>query len=288
MRPLPATSAILTAMDLSHVLTKHGGLLPAKALPRRVLTRAVRAGTLRRVARGWYATDPDHPGAGVVGSGCELGCVTALRSYGVWGTDRSLHIHIPHSSAGRGLPDGIRHWSHAPRLTGWRAGVPLSVFQACCCLPSEEAIASVDSALHLGLLTLEEWRDLCAAHPVRLHGLRDLVDSRAESGLETLARLRLARHRPEVQSQIGPWRVDLRIGSICVELDGFAFHRDQFDADRRRDAELTARGFTVLRFSYEQVMFRFAEIDRAVDAAVGTGEKQAVAAIRAENRPYGA
>ena len=87
MRPLPATSAILTAMDLSHVLTKHGGLLPAKALPRRVLTRAVRAGTLRRVARGWYATDPDHPGAGVVGSGCELGCVTALRSYGVWGTD---------------------------------------------------------------------------------------------------------------------------------------------------------------------------------------------------------
>jgi very-short-patch-repair endonuclease len=43
--------------------------------------------------------------------------------------------------------------------------------------------------------------------------------------------------------------------ALAVEIDGFAFHADRiaFEADRRRDAELAARGTQVLRFTWRQI-----------------------------------
>ena len=40
-----------------------------------------------------------------------------------------------------------------------------------------------------------------------------------------------------------------------VEVDGFAFHSDSaaFEADRLRDAELVARGLTVIRITWRQI-----------------------------------
>jgi very-short-patch-repair endonuclease len=40
-----------------------------------------------------------------------------------------------------------------------------------------------------------------------------------------------------------------------VEIDGFAFHssRRAFEADRRRDAELQARGWRVVRITWRQL-----------------------------------
>ncbi|HKT56027.1 MAG TPA: DUF559 domain-containing protein, partial [Microbacterium sp.] len=51
--------------------------------------------------------------------------------------------------------------------------------------------------------------------------------------------------------------VDALIGdALIAQLDGFAFHQA---ADRRRDiradARLVLRGYTVLRFDYQQVFF---------------------------------
>jgi very-short-patch-repair endonuclease len=42
---------------------------------------------------------------------------------------------------------------------------------------------------------------------------------------------------------------------LVVELDGFAFHVSPiaFERDPRRDADLQARGFRVLRFTWRQV-----------------------------------
>ena len=65
------------------------------------------------------------------------------------------------------------------------------------------------------------------------------------------------------------------IGKCLVsELDGYAYHSDPetFEADRRRDARLSALGYRVLRFSYKQVMHRWSEVRAAVVAAIARGD----------------
>lgn len=50
------------------------------------------------------------------------------------------------------------------------------------------------------------------------------------------------------------WR-DVR---VVAEVDGYAFHASarSFAADRRRDAELTAAGYRVLRFTWADLVER--------------------------------
>ena len=61
---------------------------------------------------------------------------------------------------------------------------------------------------------------------------------------------------------------------LVVEVDGAAYHIDpvRFEADRTRDAELCALNFIVLRFSYNQVIYRWSEVEGAVLAAVARGD----------------
>jgi very-short-patch-repair endonuclease len=46
-----------------------------------------------------------------------------------------------------------------------------------------------------------------------------------------------------------------RAARLVVEIDGFAFHSDAhaFEHDRRTDAELTAAGLRVVRFTWRQL-----------------------------------
>ena len=50
--------------------------------------------------------------------------------------------------------------------------------------------------------------------------------------------------------------MDLLVGRVVIELDGFAYHSDRADyrRDRRRTNALTALGYRVLRFSWEDVV----------------------------------
>ena len=51
--------------------------------------------------------------------------------------------------------------------------------------------------------------------------------------------------------------VDLLVGDrVVVEIDGFAHHSDRvaFQEDRRRDRELVAQGYVVLRFTAAEVL----------------------------------
>ena len=71
-----------------------------------------------------------------------------------------------------------------------------------------------------------------------------LADGRAESVLESMARVALVLGGlpPEVQVWIGRMRVDLMIGNVIIELDGFEHHSNRADyrRDRRRCNALTA------------------------------------------------
>jgi very-short-patch-repair endonuclease len=58
-------------------------------------------------------------------------------------------------------------------------------------------------------------------------------------------------------ARIGGWEVDLlwREQRLIVESDGYAFHssRSAFERDRRKDAELTAQGYRVVRVTWRQL-----------------------------------
>lgn len=63
---------------------------------------------------------------------------------------------------------------------------------------------------------------------------------------------------PEVNARVGHYEVDFiwRARRLVVETDGWAYHgsRAAFESDRRRDRELQARGYVVLRFTYREVI----------------------------------
>ena len=66
--------------------------------------------------------------------------------------------------------------------------------------------------------------------------------------------------RPLVNAAVQGRRRDFvwREARLVVEADSYTWHRSPsaLNDDRERDAELTLNGYTVLRFSYEQVAKR--------------------------------
>jgi very-short-patch-repair endonuclease len=87
-----------------------------------------------------------------------------------------------------------------------------------------------------------------------------LEPDRTRSELEARFLALCRRHRlpePEVNMRIGPFVVDFLWPekALIVELDGYRAHggRSAFEADRARDAEITALGFAVIRITWRQL-----------------------------------
>lgn len=71
---------------------------------------------------------------------------------------------------------------------------------------------------------------------------------------------------------MGVGRVDMVVRGtrIVIEVDGRTYHEDPaaFEEDRRRDAELVARGYVVIRLSYLRVATDWPWCQRIVLAAI--------------------
>jgi very-short-patch-repair endonuclease len=63
--------------------------------------------------------------------------------------------------------------------------------------------------------------------------------------------------RPSVNRRLGRYTVDFlwEQEKVVVETDGWAAHghRQAFERDRARDADLQARGYIVVRFTWRQI-----------------------------------
>jgi very-short-patch-repair endonuclease len=63
---------------------------------------------------------------------------------------------------------------------------------------------------------------------------------------------------PEINIRLGSYEVDFLWPRerVIVEVDGYAFHssRRAFEDDRRRDADLAARGFHVILITWRQIV----------------------------------
>ncbi len=280
----PVSADVVAALAARGGVARHADL--ARGLPRRALAEAVGRGVVTHLPGGVYLL-PGTPRPLVTAAvhNSVLTCVSAAQHHGlaVLVPPEVPHVAVPRTrgataSLVREQFPAVRHRDDAAgRSARAVASVPDALARMLLCLPAAEALVGLDSALNMGRTTLAAVaRALPAKAPAHRRLLLRLADGRAASPAETLARLALrgAGLRVKVGEPVTDVGfVDLLVeGRIVVELDGFAYHsgRREFEADRRRDRELVARGFVVLRFTYADVVRDARCVVRAVGAALSS------------------
>jgi len=240
----------------------------------------VEGGRYTRVARGWYAERGfDEQAAAALRAGGRLSCVAALRLHGAWVTDRRPHVRV---ARGKPAPPGpIAHRLSAgmapPDPTEPIDPLDHALGIAFRCLDDEAMVVAVDSLLSRRVVDLPQARGIARAVSKRALALLDRVDGGSQSGTESIARLRLRALGLDVRTQvrIGIDRVDLLVGDrLVIECDSRSHHsrREDYAHDRERDLRLAQRGYTVLRFTYEQIMSRWPEVEEAIMTRVRARE----------------
>ncbi|MBN9181277.1 MAG: DUF559 domain-containing protein [Microbacterium sp.] len=246
--------------------TRH---LRTRGLTERQVRAAVGEGRLVRLRAGAFCpagTDQSCIEAGRLRG--RLTCVSELRRLGVFVRDvQTLHVHIERTAAR--LPDiHVRHRVHRDVLRRRPHPEALSVevldalVHAVLCQDPRASVATIDSALHLNAIHRDDLDELFAALPRRYRRLRGLLDSRAESGPESLMRLILRSLGCSFEVQVpieGVGRVDFLVeGWLIIECDSREHHSswDEQRRDRRRDQAAASLGYATYRPIAEDIMWR--------------------------------
>ena len=276
-------------MRLVKWLGARSGIAHRAAAERAVGVREIRAaierGEVRRVRRAWLALPEAPPDlVAAADAGGRLTCVSLARRRGWWMPDDApadLHVHLQPAQAsprGRIGTAHVLHWTKpiAPGPSDLpEASVEDALMHMAHCLEPESCLVVWESAIRVEGLSVDairnvRWPSLAArACAARVQGLSD-------SGLETIVVARLRPWGIPIRQQvvIGGRPVDLLIGRrLVVQIDGFAHHStpQQRRRDVEQDAELRLRGYTVLRFTYAQVLYDWPSVERAIARAIAAG-----------------
>lgn len=258
--------------------------LEAHGYGRRDRERLLADGQLVRVRNGWFAL-PNAPRDALraTRAGGQLTCGTALRAHGVWVLDDGLtHVAVRGNASRLRDPDDRRrpwsarrsrdvvmHWGSTPQnRRSPIVSIEDALTQLVGCAPHESALASLDSAIHERLVS-RHWVSVMLTGTQKGERLLRAVDGAAESGTETIARVRLRRRGLRIRTQArirGVGKVDLLIGDrLVLEIDSRSHHLGKnYEEDRRRDLELVRQGFIVIRASYRTVLENWAVLEEAV------------------------
>lgn len=268
-----------SAASLLSIRSRTARELRSSGMSKRAIAQAAADDAIVAVRRGRYlASDVPADVVRAARVGGRLTCVSALRLLGVFIlTSEELHVHIPPHAARLRVPSegASRHWS--PPIGERPSGAGIShpwdlLAHAIVCQSPAAAVASLDSALHWGLILPSELDLVFAAVPRKYRVIRKMLDGRAESGPESLMRLILRRLGLKVEVQVridGVGRVDLLVdGWLVIECDSDAHHSGPLAhrVDRRRDLTLAALGYTTLRPMAADIMWH---PDRVVAAVRG-------------------
>jgi len=284
---------------------QHGVAARAQLLERglseHVVDRLVRVRRISAVQRGVYQLGPlpvpraaEHAALLAGPPGTRLSHVTAARLAGIIESDGTIalvEVTVPRGRRRR--MEGVRvHYSRDLRrdestvVDGLRitttARTLLDIAGNCTPRVIEQAYAT---ALRRRLVTARGMRTMLERHPNhrgtpfwrRLlgDGTPDFTRSKAEENLLELTRL-AGLPRPQLNARVLGHEVDFlwRTTRVIVEVDGYAFHASarSFVQDRRRDAELTAAGYRVLRFTWSDLTTeRLPTLARLAQALVRQG-----------------
>jgi very-short-patch-repair endonuclease len=245
------------------------------------IRRAIAGDDVRRIGRRWIARSDAPPElCDAAEAGGALTCVSLARRRGWWVPPEASELVHVHLAPGAAVPriDVVPHWSRSigpDRPREIVASVEDALAHAARCFPLDQAVAIWESAIRLERLSVDSlrqvrWRDAvarrCAEH------LRPGTDS----SLETVFHVRLSSWGVplRMQVQLAGHSVDFLIGThLVVQIDGWSFHSSSADRTRdiAHDAALRMRGFTVLRFSYAQVIHRWQEVESVLSQAIARG-----------------
>jgi very-short-patch-repair endonuclease len=277
-------------VDLGGVATR-GTLV--RLTSRAAFDRAVAAGEVVRLGRGRYGVPGVDEGVALAATlGGAVSHTSAALHHG-WAVLRLPDK--PHVTVSRGRKLDPRAASRAPvHIAELGRGCvrdhvtdPWTTLAACLrSEPFDAALAVADSALRAGFGTSNLVRMAEAARGPGARGFKrvaaeasPLAANPFESGLRAIAReVPGLDVRPQVDLWDGrflarPDLVDERL-RIVIEADSFAWHggRDQLAADARRFNSLVGRGWVVLRFSWEDVMFHPDAVREVLREAVALAE----------------
>ena len=237
------------------------------------ISRAIRAGFLSVPRRGWIAAGSAPPLAvRAIELGGRLGAGSALASYGIW-VDDETELHVACAATASRLAavriGERRMWvddmfPYRRSACDWRVSVLDALLQLAAVGSRDSLIASIDSALQTGQLTVRDLDSLLLALPGRLRAIAREIDGSSMSGTETHLRLALVRagHKVQPQASIASvGSVDLLVDDwLVVEVDSKKHHDGETNQhrDRTRDGNAVLGGYGHERFVWSQVYF---EID---------------------------
>ncbi|UNK71766.1 type IV toxin-antitoxin system AbiEi family antitoxin domain-containing protein [Microbacterium sp. H1-D42] len=268
--------------------------LRARGVTSREISRATSAGEIRRVRRGVYASlDADESWIHAAQHGAVPSCVMAGRMMGLWilqdGDD--LHLWFGHAGnprqCGRRSCDPHQHWDDGEVRLGDLPPVRNVLLQVAQCADEETFFCALESALRKSMLHVGDIRWLAERVPRPVRWLLGFARTDADSGLESLIRLRLHKLGISVCTQVqidGVGEVDFVIGDwLIIEADGKQNHDDDRDdeggdasqpwvslrhKDLMRDARAAALGYETLRFNYAMIVHHWATVVAAILARI--------------------
>ncbi|WP_404392367.1 DUF559 domain-containing protein [Humibacillus xanthopallidus] len=292
-------------MGLATLLAQHGGTCTWRELRRSVSRRsisfALTSGALIRVTRGRYALPSVAAARSVaLGASATASHTTAALH---WGWQVKHEPDLPHITLPRGRKlraaarTGVqRHWRDLETtevVDGWVTSRERTVIDCCLDLPFDEALAVADSAWRDGLSPITIMA-AAARLPRRLRlrvaRVLERADRKAANPFESVLRalcLHVEGLRVVTQHVIGDRtfyaKVDLADAAlrIVIEAEGFENHgtRAALKRDCRRYTGLGARGWVVIRFTWDEVMFEPDYVVTALRQVVATRRRTATSAV---------
>lgn len=277
-------------LDPATLLVRFGGLargveLQRCGVSRPQLTLAVRRKTIDRIRPGVFASPALHSQLRRAAlHGGSLTCGEALRLHGVWVLADGSVPHVWLGRRGHAQEHvGCRCVSHffhgTPRLG--LVPVETALIHLHRCGGDEAFFASFESAWRQGMLSPAARLRIRAALPVYARWLVDIARPDADSGLESLVRLRLHALGILLDSQVvipGVGIVDFVIDDrLILEVDGKENHEGpgQRHKDLVRDAAASRLGMETLRFDYAQVIHDWPTVQAAILAALSRRREHA-------------
>lgn len=269
-------SAHDTIRDLGGIA--RGTHLQTLGFTRQHLADQVRRGTIERVRPGVFAIAPlvDDIRAAVAHGGA-LSCASVLRSHGIWVLADETAPHVWLGPKQHPLPHPhcrcVSHYYGGTPTPG-AASIERALLHLRRCAGDEAFFAAYESAWRTGKLSCPARARIRAALPRVAHWLVDLARADADSGLESLLRLRLHLLGIRLECQVkidGVGRVDFVIAHrIILEADGEENHGSSSNRhrDRMRDAMASRLGYETLRFDYTQIVHDWPTVQAAILGAM--------------------
>lgn len=268
-------------MDVADILDRRGGLATRAELiaatTRADVDAALRDGSLRAVGRGRYASAQVAGQAAVAHGMTGVLCLTNAALHHGWKVKTvppKPHVLVPRKR--RVAPDlrtqVVPHWADLDPddvCEGIATGRELTLLQCLRSLPDDEALCIADSALRAGELAALRRIHATVGGPgaAKVRRIALAASPEAANPFESCMRaitltipgLQMVPQRvissPHVWAQ--PDLVSVA-HELVIECDSFEWHAERagFRKDVRRYTLLTAEGWTVLRFIWEDVMHR--------------------------------